>query len=586
MTENAESFMLGFLPQDLQSATIEIVPYFTDSFGNSSRIDYGTGHETNFAAWLYCLALLGLIKEEDYQAVVARVFVKYLELMRKLQLVYCLEPAGSHGVWGLDDYHFLPFIFGSAQLIDHKYMKPKSIHNDDILDNFSNEYLYLSCIAFVKKVKKGVFAEHSPMLDDISGVPNWNKVNGGMLKMYKAEVLEKVPIMQHFLFGWLIKWVVWSLVYQLCLHMVWKQIEGSGATRRVNLCRSNALTAHSVADSWRMSSNGNRFRRILRQSFASNLNLDPLETDWVKDENKYGCYDSIVPISFQNQIFEGPDTDIVTGREGANAEQTKIDDTTDDDIPSTSGRQFTDATFSDSSHSKVSKHLGESPLPAYEPVFDWENERSMIFGQQNPETHKAQYGSGLKISLKVLSLAFRAGLVGKERRDKLSEDFIFRVLPAEMRDLEKPATEKAGVTPSVYSLKEQVPANIYKNQWFTLPREKSRNYKWSQIMPYKESFAWAIVPLFDNNIAAASGGSASSSSPLAPRVSGSSSQDGVSESSAKIALDGKPGYSSGSSVVVEISNLNKVKEGYTEDSLQVWQTSSLLMCWTSFCCFI
>ncbi|KAF5949939.1 hypothetical protein HYC85_011932 [Camellia sinensis] len=206
MTENAESFMLGFLPQDLQSATIEIVPYFTDSFGNSSRIDYGTGHETNFAAWLYCLALLGLIKEEDYQAVVARVFVKYLELMRKLQLVYCLEPAGSHGVWGLDDYHFLPFIFGSAQLIDHKYMKPKSIHNDDILDNFSNEYLYLSCIAFVKKVKKGVFAEHSPMLDDISGVPNWNKVNGGMLKMYKAEVLEKVPIMQHFLFGWLIKW--------------------------------------------------------------------------------------------------------------------------------------------------------------------------------------------------------------------------------------------------------------------------------------------------------------------------------------------------------------------------------------------
>ncbi|GMP53906.1 hypothetical protein CsSME_00019226 [Camellia sinensis var. sinensis] len=86
-----------------------------------------------------------------------------------------------------------------------------------------------------------------------------------------------------------------------------------------------------------MSSNGNRFRRILRQSFASNLNLDPLldenleqwphlnelvqcyRTDWVKDENKYGCYDSIVPISFQNQIFEGPDTDIETGREGANA---------------------------------------------------------------------------------------------------------------------------------------------------------------------------------------------------------------------------------------------------------------------------
>ncbi|KAJ4967431.1 hypothetical protein NE237_019280 [Protea cynaroides] len=206
LIEKADSLMFQFLPDNLRSATVEIVSYFSDSFGNWSRIDYGTGHETNFAAWLYCIVRLGLLMEEDYQAIVSRIFVKYLELMRKLQIVYCLEPAGSHGVWGLDDYHFLPFVFGSSQLIDHKYMKPKSINNQDILDNFSNEYLFLSCIAFVKEVKKGPFCEHSPLLDDISGVPTWNKVNSGLLKMYKVEVLEKVPIMQHFLFGWLIKW--------------------------------------------------------------------------------------------------------------------------------------------------------------------------------------------------------------------------------------------------------------------------------------------------------------------------------------------------------------------------------------------
>uniref|UniRef100_A0ACD5ZL61 Uncharacterized protein n=1 Tax=Avena sativa TaxID=4498 RepID=A0ACD5ZL61_AVESA len=193
-------------PSVLAGAEVELAPYLLDSFGNGSRIDYGTGHETNFAAFLYCLARLGLITEDDYPAVVLRVFAAYLDLMRTLQDTYLLEPAGSHGVWGLDDYHFLPFVFGAAQLIDHKYMKPKSIHNPDILENFSKEYMYLACVMYVKKVKKGPFAEHSPMLDDISGVPHWKKVNSGLLKMYKAEVLEKVPIMQHFLFGSLIKW--------------------------------------------------------------------------------------------------------------------------------------------------------------------------------------------------------------------------------------------------------------------------------------------------------------------------------------------------------------------------------------------
>lgn len=359
-----------------------------------------------------------------------------------------------------------------------------------------------------------------------------------------------------------------------------------------------------------VTSNAPRFRRILRQAWASSPELDPLlnenleqwphlnelvqcyKADWVKDEIKYGHYESVSPWPFQNQIFEGPDTDIETEIHLARSRHSKAEDATDDDTPSTSGRQISE--FGPDNLS-AKHHFGFSPLPAYEPTFDWETERSLIFGQRISENHPAQYSSGLKVTVKVLSLSFQAGLVepfygticlyNRERREKLSEDFYFHVLPTDTQDatitlerrgvfsldtpssavcfliqLEKPATEEGGVAPSLYSRKE--PLHLTE-------RERQKLQSWSRIMPYRESFAWAIVPLFENHNNVSASGAASPGSPIGPSVSGSSSQESVMESGAKITLDGKLAqYSSGSSVVLEISNLNKVKESYTEDSLQ------------------
>lgn len=188
---------------------VELTTYFNESWGNRTRIDYGSGHELNFISFLACLRQLGIIDQDDYPGIILKVFTKYMHVMRSLQKLYWLEPAGSHGVWGLDDYHFLPFLFGSSQLATHPHMKPKLIHNEELVESYYKQYMYLECIHFINTIKttpsnqpqKLSLRWHSPMLDDILSAKSWAKIKEGMIKMYKAEVLGKLPIVQHFMFG-------------------------------------------------------------------------------------------------------------------------------------------------------------------------------------------------------------------------------------------------------------------------------------------------------------------------------------------------------------------------------------------------
>lgn len=182
----------------------EIASYLLNSLGDWQRIDYGTGHEAHFAVWLYCLSSVepAFFGVEDYAHLVLLVFVRYLRLMRLLQTTYWLEPAGSHGVWGLDDYHFLPFLWGAGQLADHPHLRPRSVHDVELVEELACDYLYLASVHAINQVKTvSGLSWHSPLLNDISAVRTWAKVYTGLVRMYRAEVLGKLPIMQHFLFG-------------------------------------------------------------------------------------------------------------------------------------------------------------------------------------------------------------------------------------------------------------------------------------------------------------------------------------------------------------------------------------------------
>ena len=95
MTENIAQLHARILPQELAEAAIELGPYLLDAylficsiyvyffnyflltvvtFGNPTRLDYGTGHELHFVVWTYCLRTLNVLKQSDESSIVLNIF--------------------------------------------------------------------------------------------------------------------------------------------------------------------------------------------------------------------------------------------------------------------------------------------------------------------------------------------------------------------------------------------------------------------------------------------------------------------------------------------------------------------------------
>jgi len=152
-------------------AKLELSTYILSSFGDPSRLDYGTGHELAFCAFLLCCYKIGIFCPDDLHDLGAIIFTKYTDVARKIIVKYSLEPAGSRGSWGLDDYFFLPFYWyvgllsisvvlqsnrGSAQLLgqdSQDMFSPAAICDDQLIKLHMGSYMYFASISFITKVR-------------------------------------------------------------------------------------------------------------------------------------------------------------------------------------------------------------------------------------------------------------------------------------------------------------------------------------------------------------------------------------------------------------------------------------------------
>lgn len=184
---------------EVVTAKEELKAYLMGSFGSAQRLDYGTGHELSFLAFLGGIWKLGGFTSREVEgkgaverSIVLGIIEPYLRVIRKLILTYTLEPAGSHGVWGLDDHAFLPYVFGSAQycpaIVEGDSMpiegslpnspSPGDVAKKNVVDRERKTNMYFAAVGFINDVKTGPFWEHSPILFDISGIKaGWGKIN-------------------------------------------------------------------------------------------------------------------------------------------------------------------------------------------------------------------------------------------------------------------------------------------------------------------------------------------------------------------------------------------------------------------------
>ncbi|GAA5879211.1 hypothetical protein JCM3774_003522 [Rhodotorula dairenensis] len=175
----------------------ELAFHLRSAFGSPARLDYGTGHELSFLAFLLILRLVGAFTPTDEPALARETFAIYLDVMKHVHKVFRLEAAGKMGVWGLDENQHLVYHWEASQTRIHPSKRPALLVAPPGAAGIS--YLFLSSLLHL---------HGDPVPARASSTPTADKDFQGLLRLYKHEVLDRLPVVQHFRFGPILRWAL------------------------------------------------------------------------------------------------------------------------------------------------------------------------------------------------------------------------------------------------------------------------------------------------------------------------------------------------------------------------------------------
>ncbi|GAA5969571.1 hypothetical protein JCM8115_003078 [Rhodotorula mucilaginosa] len=175
----------------------ELAFHLRSSFGSPARLDYGTGHELSFLAFLLILRLVGAFTAEDEPALARETFAIYLDVMKQVHKTFRLEAAGKMGIWGMDENHHLVYHWEASQTRIHPSKRPALLVAPPGAAGIS--YLFLSSLLHL---------HGDPVPATTSADASSDKSFEGLLRLYKHEVLDRLPVVQHFRFGPVLRWAL------------------------------------------------------------------------------------------------------------------------------------------------------------------------------------------------------------------------------------------------------------------------------------------------------------------------------------------------------------------------------------------